>query len=265
MAAGFSGGKRRHALKGLGRGKVLKVLRSVVVTAAVSIPVLWGPSAQAEFLRILTENYPPFNYPTEDGEVAGLSTDIVRRILDVAKIDHSLTLLPWKRAYLETRRTANTCLYSTAETPDRTDEFRWIGPILENDWVLFTRKDQPMTIVDLADLKSLNVGGYVGDAITSYLREQGVNIDAARSEEQNLKKLLAGRIDVWPSGRVIGHYIAKKAGQADAIREVYRLRKVRVSMACNLDTSDKLIRKLRDALAKLRVSGELDMLQREIF
>lgn len=232
------------------------------MTAVTGLGV--GP-ASASFLRILTENYPPFNFETDNGDVGGLSTEIVRRLMAEAELDYSLTVLPWKRAYLETQRNADTCLYSTAETPDRAEEFRWVGPIIENDWVLFARRDRAITVGGMEDLKGLRVGGYVGDAITTYLQERGVTVDAAHSEAQNLKKLLNRRIDLWPTGRVIGRHIAAQEGKADAIKEVYRLRKVRVSMACNLNTKDRLIKKLREALNKLRVSGELDRLQSRLF
>lgn len=237
----------------------------MIAAVLVAVSFVVRPAVAADYLRILTEDYPPFNFKLDNGEIGGLSTEIVRRILSKADLDYDLVMLPWKRAYKETQRDANTCLYSTAETPERADQFRWVGPIIENDWVLFALKERPVTIVDLADLKSLRVGGYVGDAITTYLQDRGVTVDAAQSEAQNLKKLLGGRIDVWPTGRVIGRHIATQEGKADAIKEVYRLRKVRVSMACNLNTNDALIQRLRDALAGLRVTGELDMLQSEIF
>jgi len=128
--------------------------------------------AKADALVITTEEYPPFNMSAGD-EVTGLATDIVKTALAKAKTPFGITLYPWLRAYDMALKDRNTCVYSTTRTEKRETLFKWIGPLLHNEWVIFARADSTIKLTSIDDLKPYSVGGYQGDALTDFLKEQG--------------------------------------------------------------------------------------------
>ncbi|NOR26821.1 MAG: transporter substrate-binding domain-containing protein, partial [Desulforhopalus sp.] len=73
----------------------MKVLNLLIV---IVISLFAISSVSAENFRIMTEEYPPFNY-TDGGKITGLSTEVV---LELAKrVGHhtDIEVLPWARAY----------------------------------------------------------------------------------------------------------------------------------------------------------------------
>ena len=54
-------------------------------------------------LRVITEDFPPMNY-MEKGEIKGISTAIVKKVLERANIPYTLELLPWARGYEITKK-----------------------------------------------------------------------------------------------------------------------------------------------------------------
>ncbi|RED52371.1 substrate-binding periplasmic protein [Aestuariispira insulae] len=212
-----------------------------------------GPAAAQ--IRLVTENYPPFNYQDENGEVTGVSTEIVRELMKRAGIEYSLTVLPWKRAYLQALSELDTCVYSTAETEEREKLFHWVGPIIENDWVLFAKKGRFDKQMTLDQAKAFRIGGYPGDAITQFLLSEGVDVEVTGKDESNLKKLMVDRIDLWPSGLVIGRHVARSEGHE--IEPVVTLKSVRVSLACNRNMGMVAVTLLRNHLKKMADDGTL--------
>ena len=63
-------------------------------------------SAWAQYLEVVTEQYPPYNYE-EDGQVKGVGTEVVEEVLKEAGIDYNIKVLPWARA-LKKAETENT-------------------------------------------------------------------------------------------------------------------------------------------------------------
>ena len=59
--------------------------------------------AQAGELSILTEEDAPLNF-TRDGEVTGISGEIVKEIMRRLEIKASIEVLPWARAYPRLRQ-----------------------------------------------------------------------------------------------------------------------------------------------------------------
>jgi len=54
---------------------------------------------QSRTFRIITEEFPPYNYTDHDGKVVGISTEIVREMLK--RLDHAdnIEVMPWVDGY----------------------------------------------------------------------------------------------------------------------------------------------------------------------
>lgn len=217
----------------------------------------------ATALTLTTEDYPPYNMSTDGGKtVIGLSTEIVTEAAKRATVPISIGLYPWERAYSMAQGSADTCVYSTTRTPQREKLFKWVGPLVNNDWVLYARDDIKQIPAKLEDAKNAKIAGYRGDAIAVFLKDSGYKVEETTNDSQNPEKLKAGRVDFWATGKQLGAHLAKSKG-ITGIKPVLTFKETQMSLACNLGVADATIGKLNDALAAMKKDGALDKLNRK--
>lgn len=220
-----------------------------------------GPARAAgpESITFTTENYPPFNMQDEaTGRIIGISTDTLRSMLREAGVSYRISLLPWQRAFNDALTMPNTCVYSTTETEERRPKFKWIGPLVKNDWIFFGREDSDLRIVSLDDARQHVIGGYKGDAVALFLERMGFEQDLAAFDRINPGKLQAGRFDIWATGRFLGPYLATRAGVK--IKALYTFRETVMSIACNKTIDQNLIDRLNATLQALKDRGVVDQI-----
>jgi polar amino acid transport system substrate-binding protein len=179
----------------------------------------------------------------------------LRKAFEKSGIQYNISLFPWTRAYDMATNTANTCVYSTTRTDEREPLFKWVGPLVRNDWVLFGRADSPK-LTSLNDAKPYTVGGYQGDALSIYLKSQGIKVDEANADHLNPQKLMAKRIDFWATGAALGPYLAAREGVTGLV-PVLSFRETQMYLACNKAVPDDVIAKLNTAVKQLTDDGTL--------
>jgi polar amino acid transport system substrate-binding protein len=217
-----------------------------------------APLAQSEpRLYLTTEQAPP--YSVREGErVIGIGADTVREIMGRANIDHTIELLPWKRAYTAALERSDACVFSTTRTPEREPLFKWIGPIGEADWVLMGRADRKLHLNSLEDARNYRIGTYNGDARDQYLRERGFKVDPAPNDLLNLRKLMADRIDLWAASIRRGGVALARMGYADKVVPVFVFNRIRVYLACNRGVPDAMTARMETAYESMARDGSLE-------
>lgn len=227
------------------------------IAAAAAAFCVWAVAGQAGAvtLRLNTEEYPPFNFThPESKKIVGLSTEQVEEMMKRAGVDYKIEMLPWQRAYNQAKEEADTCVFSTGQTEERKDLFKWVGPLANPDWVFLARADSDITISSLDDAKKYKIGGYKGDMVAEYLTKQGIEVDAADRDILNARKLAGGRLDLWATVLQQGQYTAKEAGDAK-LKPVFTFKSSATSLACNKGVDDAVIAKLSDALKAMQADG----------
>ncbi len=219
----------------------------------------------ADKIALVTEDGPPFNMKKE-GKITGSATDILEAAMKKANFEFTLALLPWANAYQMGLNDKNTAVYSTTRTPERETLFKWVGPLAENSWVFFAKKDSKIKISSLNDAKKYVVGGYNGDAKALFLIKEGFvegkNIQLASYEKQNALKLQADKIDLWASGSEVAPWITKEEKSGD-ITPVFTFKKVEMYAAFNKNTDDSIIKKLNDTILNMRKNGEIKIINKK--
>ncbi|WP_199102096.1 ABC transporter substrate-binding protein [Aquitalea sp. ASV11] len=225
------------------------LLASVLLTASLA-------ATAAPPLRILTEDYPPFNMMGSGGRISGLSTDIVQELFKRAGTSYGIELLPWIRAFNLTVLETNTCLYSTTRNDAREHQFKWIGPLVENPWVLYARADNHHAILALEDVRRFKIGGYAGDATSQFLIDRGFDVDLANSDQLNVRKLLAGRIDFWATGKYLGASLLARE-KVSQLKPVLTFNTTLLYLACNPAMPDSQVQALNELLRSMQRDGTL--------
>jgi polar amino acid transport system substrate-binding protein len=221
----------------------------LILFLAATLPAT--PSVGAD-VTVMTEDYPPFNFEA-NGKIVGSATERVVALFQQAGVSYTLNLQPWQRAYNTALTQPGACVYSTARTEERERAFKWVGPLVVSRWTFFARADSTIAATQLEDVRNFRIGSYQGDAIASFLAKKAFAMDTALNDELNLRKLEAGRIDLWATGHETGLFLANRANIA--VKPVLDFNQLELDLACNLAMPDAMIAKLNRALAELGPAG----------
>jgi len=218
------------------------------------IGMLMSGCAWAEGLILTTEDAPPTNFSLDGGKtITGSATEQIHELFKRANIKYTITMYPWVRAITMAQNDRDTCVYSTTRTEPRERQFKWVGPVAPNDWVLFALDNSKVSLTTLGEAKKFKVGGYRGDAVALYLEEQGFKLDNATNDEQSLKKLVAGQIDLMATGILAGPWAAKSAKVK--IKPILNFKKTELYLACSLSVPEATIAKLNTTLQAMAKDG----------
>ena len=149
-------------------------------------------------LRILTEEYPPFNFIDKNMNITGQSTDMVRTVLQLIGQDASIELMLLSDA-LKLAEQPNTAIYSINRIPDREQKYKWAGPIGSYEQAFYAKKGTTITLTKLEDARSAGlIGVYKDDAGNQFLIAQGfTNLNESLTDIEALKKLMNGEVQLW--------------------------------------------------------------------
>jgi polar amino acid transport system substrate-binding protein len=202
----------------------------------------------------MTENYPPFNYQDKDGNIIGITTEIVKEIQKNTGDDYPIKIMPWARAYKSIINKPNKVLFSMTRTPQREYLFKWVGPIANNTFVFYARSNSKIKINSLDEAKDdkYKIGTYLDGANEQYLKSQDFyNIYSVPDDLLNLKKLIKGRIDLWAAGETQGLYKAKQLKiNPDEIKKIYKIKETQLYIAFSRTTPNSLITLWQNELEK---------------
>jgi polar amino acid transport system substrate-binding protein len=112
---------------------------------------------------ILTNPEPPFVELDEKSQLTGYPVDLVRGILQEAKIQQSILTAPWARVEKEARTKANVLVFALARTPEREQEYYWITPITANIFGLYAKKSNQIKMTRFEDIIGVGRVGVLRD------------------------------------------------------------------------------------------------------
>lgn len=208
--------------------------------------------------RIMTEEYPPYNYTDGDGELTGFSTEVVQELCRRLGHHEKIEVLPWSRAYHILEITNRTLLFSMARTDMRENQFRWVGPLAHYDVVCFALKSRGISLSSENDMKRLNsIGSGLNTSTSQELAAKGfTNLDLVADSNLNVRKLMSGRISVWLSGRLSGIYRMRQQGfDPSRVEAVYVYRQEPLYIAFNKDTPEFVIDRWQNELDEMKADG----------
>ncbi len=240
------------------------MLRRLRCVAVVFVAVVAVPHAQAQspHLYLTTEQLPPLNMSDDNGKtVRGIATERLQELMRRAGVDYKLELMAWNRAFEMAKRQPDTCVFSTARTPERESLFKWMGPIAKGEWVMFGTAEKLGKISTMERIKGSRIGGYLGDAAAHYLEGMGYPVVESYSDDVTLKNLLAGRLDYWVSSRSAAYAIISDAHAEGRVVPLFHVKDVDYFLACNTQVSDEVLNSLRAALKQMIGDGSFERVE----
>ncbi len=150
-------------------------------------------------------------YTSQKDPNGRLMQNIVTEAFKAVNVDVLYKYYPWKRAYkvvLDIEVDGSLAWYKNSE---RDELFYYSSrPLANVKTVVFHLKSLKFDWNDFEDLRKYKIGGNLGYTSTQVLLDRNIEVDVVRSEEQNFKKLLLGRIDITPTSFFAGYYLINK-------------------------------------------------------
>ncbi|WP_337588655.1 transporter substrate-binding domain-containing protein [Nitrincola nitratireducens] len=176
----------------------------------------------------------------------GTATQLLKRLIEHSGLEAEFQLLPWARAITEAEMRENTCVYSATRTHEREPLFKWIGPLVSNQWAAFSLASSSIEASGLDDLSGLRLGSFREDAVGRYVQDQGHNLILATADHENLDRLNADLIDVWITGVAAANYLADR--HSVSLKKLFVFNEVPLYLACNRSLSSDLHQKMQTTL-----------------
>lgn len=222
---------------------------------ALLLALSFTPSSFAQKLIIYTDNWAPYNFE-DNGELVGISTEIIQVAMSSAGIDYEIKMRPWARAYKTVTRTPNTALFTIQRSEKREPLFKWAGPIVDSDIYLYKLKSRTdIELRQFSDLRRFQTGVLNKGAVYQYLVSRGLNtpnLHVHSRADNHLNLLFAGRVDLIPGDEIDLKYQLKN-GQFDhqELEKAFLLYPGRYHIAFNKEVPDELVNKVQQALDQL--------------
>ncbi|SFI26718.1 amino acid ABC transporter substrate-binding protein, PAAT family [Tindallia magadiensis] len=178
-----------------------------------------------QVLRILGEkDFAPISYE-EDGEIKGISPDIIREVFD--RMDHeiSLELIPWARVQAKVAEGEADAFFSPYFTEERNRIYLFPEePLLYEENVFFVPIDSDITFDGtLESLRPYTIGTILGYVSLEQVDTDNILTidDQSTSTEQAIERLLNNRgIDLFMNTNYIVWNTLQEMGKTEEVKEL---------------------------------------------
>lgn len=189
---------------------ILKCTHSLVLMMfLISVPCFAGNVSADRGNTIVIANGEWLPFLSEKLKNYGVFAHIITESFASEGITVVYKWRPWKRAYKSTLKGKFHATATWVPTPERKKAFYYSDTILVNSKVFFYIKTHPFDWDTVNDLKNLRIGGVLGytygDLFDKAEEDGKISVERVPTEMQNFKKLLAGRIQIYPQELEIGY------------------------------------------------------------
>ncbi|MDK2126280.1 substrate-binding periplasmic protein [Parachitinimonas caeni] len=174
-------------------------------------------------LRLVCDDWAPYEMQDDQGNITGLSHDIVLAVLKRMQIPLAapVEMLPWKRALALVEAGKADGAFSGVRSRER-EVFAYFSsePLVQAPWVVFVRKDDLPQFNQLADLRSRKAGIVNGWSYPDKLRllfKQGAVSVTSLDPPSNFRNLALGRVDYIVDERRSGLHIMAQNNLQDRL------------------------------------------------
>jgi polar amino acid transport system substrate-binding protein len=173
--------------------------------------LLMAPGVMARTLTAAQDPWPPF--VTTDASMPGISVELLTEAMKTQGYDVEFKIMPWARALDSVSKGTIDLLPATWYTDARTEYLRYSNPYISNQLAFIKRADDNFQFSELSDLEGKVVGivrGYgYGDA---FLDATHFDKPVANNLTANLKKVLAGRVDLTLEDKIVAQSVMQEQG-----------------------------------------------------
>lgn len=161
------------------------------------------------------DSYTPYQYE-ENGELKGLSVDVVKEVFKRMGYSVEIKVLPWSRVLKSAENGTVDAIFSSFYIEERSAYMTYaMEPLAVSVQSLFAPVGSPIrydgTVQSLRDYRLGTIIGYVyGDAFKQGKENGTLNVSEAEDCPANILKLMSGRTDVFIDNRDTALFYIKR-------------------------------------------------------
>ncbi|WP_255990449.1 substrate-binding periplasmic protein [Chitinolyticbacter albus] len=238
------------------------ILRCVLVLS------LTLTTAHAAPLVLTLQEYPPFMGTRLAGN--GMLSQAVVTVFERAGYAVQLQSVPNNRAIEAPRQGMADGSFGWARTPERERDLHYTAPVMSLRMVFCQKAGRSFNWQSLEDLAPYTIGTTLGNTYSegfdALLVSGKLRTDVAPSDVANLRKLLVGRVDLFPIDAEVGPYLmaqqlsAAQRQQLSCPDQAYWSAPLHVVISRKRADGANIVAAFDKALATMQKSGELDAL-----
>ncbi len=199
----------------------------------------------------------------DEEKKGGYLVEVAQEAFQQVGYSPEFIFVPWARALVQSIKGAYTVLLAAYYTKERAEELLYSDPIGTTRVFLFKRKVDKITYKTMEDLKPYRIGHIRGSKVSpefDKVEKTFLTIEYAKSTEQNIKKLLAHRLDlvVEKEERLKELLNTEFKGEVDKLEFLYPPLQVNTYHNCvskKLPEGQQIIADFNRGLKKIRVNG----------
>lgn len=236
------------------------------------LTLIFGGHLQAESIRLTNGEWSPYlgqNLPHH-----GVASRIVEEAFALQGVQVQWEFYPWASALRSAEQGKSDGAAVWLRSPEREQAFFISTPVVDSSYFLFHRKDQPFDWQQVSDLQGKRVGGAIdydyGQAFQQAEKIGQLQVKRLSNEEQGLRMVLAGRLDVFPMDKVVAfdllhsHFSAAERRQLSFHPLPLRSDSLHLLLSRQVPGNEAMLQRFNQGLQQLRESGKVSQYLLEI-
>ena len=236
--------------------------KQVLLGSCLLLAVASSAFAQTEVLHIVTGELPPF---TSANPEESFLTEVLQEVAKEMGVTFIISVVPWIRCEYQVEQLQAWGAFPYARTTAREEKYSFSDKLYSIQVKFFycspDGKNKDIPYADLQDLKPYRIGGVKGYFYIEDLKKAGLQLELVANEEQNPKKLAAGRVDFIIMNETVGWHLIKKCFPPEEVKNFGTLEKpYTVSNSCLMTSksypkTQELLTRFNAALNKVKETG----------
>jgi len=237
------------------------------VRVLLLLTLLLSGACYAKKLKIAIGEYPPFasqEYPQQ-----GIVPKIVRAAFETQGYTVKFEFMPWGRSFASALKGNYDAAAFWFCVPQRKKDFYCSEPLYYEATYFYFNKRKPLQDwQSLSDLSDFNIGATTGysynEEFWQFAKRGVLNVNTVTTDEQNFKKLLKGRIDLFPMATIPAEHILNKHFTTEEVEQIsFHPRPLMVESSHLLflkksKKSKKLLKAFNKGLSAIKESGKYE-------
>ncbi|ABC27062.1 ABC-type amino acid transport/signal transduction systems, periplasmic component/domain [Hahella chejuensis KCTC 2396] len=221
-------------------------------------------------LSVGWESWRPYMYKNEEGRLSGLDIELIQAVADRMGCQLEFSETPFKRHLLQLRQGKIDLATSVQKTADR-EEYAWFSQTYRSSASNLIIRREDAERYHFKSFKEMTQsqfrlgvtrGYFYGNDVNEYIEKDDgkLHVEDVVSDELNLMKLLAKRVDGIFADPIVIYSMAGDIGRKDeiAMHPLGLVSSTFYIMGSKASVSPKTMDNLNQALQDLQQSGEFD-------
>lgn len=213
-------------------------------------------------LVIASDDYAPFNYLGDGGEITGIDVDIAREACRRIGYEPEFRQISWETKDEKLENGEADCLWGCFSMNGREDKYAWAGPYMYSYQVVVVRSDSAIRSLDELEGRRVSVQiGSKAEEIFTHSADSGVpvvkNVYCFNGVEQVFSALRKGYVDACAGHKSALLYYINTMGQGGYRILDGTILKSRLGVAFRADDKDAPVDEMSEALEEMKNDGTI--------